>query len=481
MISKKFFKASFIYTVIGALPLVSSVVLLPFYTNFLNTSDFGLLALYIAFTMFIQILVNVNFDSALSLYYYDYYKTPQKLNELVSTVAISLILFGSVCSLFFIFSGNLIFDFISKDQTFSFFPYGIMSIVTAICNSFFRTYTSLLIIQEKVERFFWVNTLNFVLTVGISLVGLYMYQHTLIGPMWGRLLSGIGIFSTAAFFIYKEFGIHFKLEFIKKILPYSLPLLSYSLISWALSYADIYIINRYITVSDVGVFDFAIKCTLLIDFSLNALSSAIAPKLYSIWAKLKINHSTPEVNRYFNAFTAIIILTVALNIFIIPLGVPLIVRKTEYYEAFKFLPFIALSYVGRGLYMMYLNPIYFFKKTKLLPPLYLILAVIKIALSIFFIKLYGLWGAIIILLFIKIVEIFILTFAARKTFIFKFNKLKLIVLPIGYVVLVIILEQFTGIINPHLLHFISLLIAAFAVTWIYKNEIKVTALSLMKR
>lgn len=481
MISKKFFKASFIYTVIGTFPLLSSVILLPFYTNFLNTSDFGLLALYIAFTMFVQILVNVSFDSALVLYYYEYYDNRQKLNEFVSTIATALILLGGIFIILFSVFGNPLFALISKNTNFSFFPFGLMSVMTAICNSFFRTYTSLLIAQEKAESFFWLNTLNFVLTIAISLIGLYAYPHSLIGPMWGRFLSGIGIFVAAAYFLYKEFGFHFKTEFVKKVIPYCTPLLTFNIMSWVLASVDIYIINNFVTVSDVGVFDFAIKCTLLIEFSFNALSSAIAPKIYSIWAKTKINYSTMEVNRYFNAFTAIVIIIIAANIFILPIGVPLIVKKVGYYAAFQFIPFIAVSQVFKSLYMMYISPVYFFKKTKKLLFLYFVIAIIKISLSIVLIKFYGIWGAIAIILLVRTIEPIGLAIINKSIFSFKFNKIKIIFLPVAYMVLVILLEQFIPLFNADLIHFVSLLLVGGTIGWLYKNEIVITVQSLLKK
>ena len=54
MISKKFLQSSLLYTIAGAMPLASGFVLLFFYLNYLTVEQFGLLALYIAFTAFIQ-------------------------------------------------------------------------------------------------------------------------------------------------------------------------------------------------------------------------------------------------------------------------------------------------------------------------------------------------------------------------------------------------------------------------------------------
>ena len=215
MISKNFLKSSFIYTVIGALPLASSIILLPFYTNFLDTSDFGILAIYISFTFLIQIIVNFGFDVYIGIHFFEYKDNKEKLREYVGTVVVSLLVLGIFVTALSFLVGNFSFGILFQQKDITFFPYGFMSVLTAICNSFFKTYCSLLINQQSPVRFFWVNLFNFILTIAISLSGLYLYPHTLIGPMWGRLLSGVGIFLLALYFFATEFGLNFQTKLLK--------------------------------------------------------------------------------------------------------------------------------------------------------------------------------------------------------------------------------------------------------------------------
>ena len=65
MISKGFIRNSVIYTVAGMLPMASAVILLPFYLNYLPIEQYGQLALYLAFSMFVQIVATYSFDSSL--------------------------------------------------------------------------------------------------------------------------------------------------------------------------------------------------------------------------------------------------------------------------------------------------------------------------------------------------------------------------------------------------------------------------------
>ena len=79
MISKNLIKSSFIYTIIGALPLASAFFLLLFYTNYITKADYGAFVLYISFTLFVQILVNFGLDTYIGISYFEHKHDPDLL------------------------------------------------------------------------------------------------------------------------------------------------------------------------------------------------------------------------------------------------------------------------------------------------------------------------------------------------------------------------------------------------------------------
>jgi len=311
LISNKFIKSSFIYSVIGALPLASSVILLPFYTNYLTTEQFGLLALYIAFTGIIQIIANFGLDNFIGISYIDLKNDKKALKDIISTILSLLIFIGIFVLLILSLAGNTVFVYYSSltihQTTILFYPWGLFCVITGIFNGIFRTYINLLIFQERSTRFFWMNILNFTLTIGISLIILFNKPYSLEGPIYGRLLSGIGIFILAVYFFIKEFGISFKSKLLKEIILYCYPVLTYAILIWIVGNIDKYIFAAYLPTFDLALFDFAVKCTLFIEFLHNGLTASIYPKVLKIWKDLNIKHSTQEVNKYFNSISAIVI------------------------------------------------------------------------------------------------------------------------------------------------------------------------------
>lgn len=475
MLSKKFLKSSIIYTVSSALPLASAFFLLPFYTNWLSVPQFGQLALYISFTALIQILANFGLDTFVGISFFHFSHDYHELKRHIGAVSGYLVTLGILLSLLWLVIGVPLFKLVFGESGMLFYPYGIMSVFTAIFNCFFKTYTNLLINQQRPERFLWFNMANFTMTIAFSLAGLYVYPNTLIGPMWGRLLSGVGIFIIALVAFQKEFGINFSFSKIdlKKTYSFAFPVTLFFLLLWGASNIDRYIINAFLQPYDVAIFDFGVKCTLLIEFLLNGFSSSIAPKIYSIIKEKQLKETTPEINKYFSALSAITILIVPINYVFIPYLIPFIVNRTDYYQSFALLPILSLGFLSRTLYNLYLTPIYYFEKTKRLPYIFLKSTAIQIILTLFAIKYLGIIGAALTFMVSRYIQVYFLKRESQKFFKFKLNNQKMLVLPLAYSGLVLIVEYVIYYFKlPSVIRIGELLLAIVLVFYSYKQELK---------
>ncbi len=471
MISKNLIKSSLIYTIIGALPLASAFLLLIFYTNYLTTADYGAFVIYISFTGFVQILINLGLDAYIGVSYFESKHERATLRAKIGTITGYLLIWGLFIIALFSLLGNNLFNVIFQSKDIFFYPFGFMAVITAFCNSFFKTYTNLLINQEKPTRFAIVNMANFILTIGFSLTGLFMYPYTLIGPMWGRLLSGIGIFIIAFISLSKESAIKVKMgDELRQTLRFALPVLVFFLISWSISNIYPFIMKYFMTLQDVAIFGLAIQFTLLVEFVLNGMSNSVSPKIFGLIIDKQLTGSTPELNKYFSGFNAFALLIIPASTFFIPLILPLLISK-DYEASFIFLSALNIGFASRGLYNYFLAPIYLFKKTKVLPKIYLATAFLQIIISIFLIKQFGIWGAVAANLITKVIQNFFLYLAVRKFFTFDFNSFKFIWLPLIVTVTIIGSEYFISTNNLHIIRLLQMTFSYLLVYFFYKNEI----------
>jgi len=139
-----------------------------------------------------------------------------------------------------------------------------------------------------------------------------------------------------------------------------------------------------------------------------------------------------EINRYYNGFTVISLISLPLFILFLPYLIPLLVKNSDYFVSFNFFSILAMGYAITGLRTMYLLPVLYFKKTKILPRVYLYSAIIQIVSTVLAVKYMGLMGAVWVNFIIKLLQTFFLHIVTRKTFTLEFNHIKLLYLPMFF-------------------------------------------------
>ncbi len=454
---------------------MASVVLLIPYTENLSVSLYGEFAIYISFALLVQILMNFGIDTYLSVHYYDHKDDPAQLKKFLAEITGAIFIIGIVLTLLFLIAGDFLFSLVFQNESgsshISFFPYGLMSVVTAFFNAFYRTYVNLQVFGDKAIKYFWFAVFNFVVTVLISVIGIYVYPQTLIGPMWGRFLSGVLIFALSFYYVMKEFGVQFNTSVFPALRNYCLPVFIFSLLTWVLGYINNFILNHFASTADVGVYDFALKCTTIVEFAALGLLSSVNPQVYQIWKNKKLKESSKEENRYHHVFSMANMLIIALNILLLPFVIHLFVKNEGFYESIKYLPVLLVSFIFRGTFNLLMNPIYYFKKTNVLPRIFSISALIQIGSGILLVNYFGIWGAVWSYFLVKPIQLIFVWMESRKYFTFRFNSIKIIVMPLLYCIAVIFLFQFTSY-SLLIKNIAQMVFAVLLIFIVYRNEIK---------
>ncbi len=474
MISKQFFKSSLIYSLVGALPYTTGVILIPFFTDRLTPEQFGENALYLTFMYFIQVVSTFGLDTYIGINYFEHKDNKQRLREFIGTVLMILIVIATLLAFLMMIGGNLIFQLVfSNAGTMDFFPFGMITVFSALFNGVFRSYSSLLINQQRPERFFWLSLSNFILTLGVSIALLYLFPFTLYGPIVGRLIPALITGAISVVLILSEFGLTFRKDFLRGMWNFCSPMVIYAIMVWVVNYIDRYVIMHFMAdPTFVGIFDFAVKVTLGIDLVQIGLANTIHPKVYNIWKDDNLRESTPEVNRYYNGLTAITLLIIPAVVILVPLLVPIVVKKVIYYQAFAFLSILCLGFATRPWYYLFLAPLFYFKKTSVLPKVFFLSALFQVVVSSLLVWKFGLMGAVWSNFLVKPVQALLIWTESRKIFTFHFNSWKIIWLPLIFIVIVITCQFFTT--ENNLLWFAGaqLMLSAGLVWFTYRTELK---------
>lgn len=481
-ISKSFIKSSFIYSFIGALPLASSVLLLPFYGNssLLSTDDFGLLAIYIALSELVRILFSYSADNYLGINFIHNSETPSQRRKFIGTSALFLIIFGTGMALLFSLAGDFLFTFIFPGKDVNFYPYGLLSILTGLFTGIFKAYTALMIYRQRPNPYFWSNMLHFVLVISFSVTGLYLFPMSLDGPIWGRFLSSASTFIWAMIYFGRESRFEYSRSILKDLISYSTPLYIFYILTWVISNIDRYFILGILSEKDVAIFDFAVKITLIVELLQAGLSAAINPKVFQIWKK---NDSRPEgsveINKYFNGFTLINQISMPLLYVGVVFFIPFIVSNSDLYDSFLLLPVLFAGMVSRVWLLYLLTPIYYFKKTKVLPVIYAIVAVFQVFVTYFLIRNVGIEGAVWANFMSKIAQVVLVFLFVRKFYTFSVNPRKFIWYPVIYIVMLVATDVFMSGYNQYVIAAAQLVILVIIGFFMFRNELVPFAKSLL--
>ncbi|MFM7855497.1 MAG: lipopolysaccharide biosynthesis protein [Flammeovirgaceae bacterium] len=470
MISKGFFKSSVIYTLAGSLPMASAILLMPFYAKFLNTELFGLLSIYFAIALLIQILVSFSFDASIYVNYHERISSPQILARFLSSMFIFILMLSLCSGILFSLIGSYVFVYFFSYQL-PFFPFGILTISTGIFQAILKVNNSLLQVQEKSITFLATNLFSFALVTIFTLLGLKFFPNTLWGPIGGKLL---GVFVCAVWVlgsVHRKLGLYFDWKLLKPTFGFNLTSLVYQIQQWFINYFDRPLLLLLISASAVGYFDLAVKCLLAIDLVLTGLNATIYPKVIGKISKQEAKQSNVEINRYYHGLTAISIIMVVFSILLFPFIIDFFFDKPSFKEAIFIIPFVSTCYLLKPLRFYFVMPYTAIKYSKPFPWFYLVIMFAKVLMMISFVPKLGVLGATMAMIISQLIELLILYFGIRNRFQFRFNKIKMIFIPSVLLLLIVACELIIDRSYSLISHILYVAIAALLLTWVYRNEL----------
>jgi O-antigen/teichoic acid export membrane protein len=460
-----------IYTVAGALPVASGIILMPFYGE-LPPDVYGSLSIYFGFSLLVQILVTYSFDASIYLNFHEHKHDAKSLAVFVSSAFVFILLLSAAIGLVLALLGNFIFDRVYGVGQIPFLPFGVLSVATGIFQALFKVNNSLLQTEGKPTEYLWINLVSFSLIAVLTIAGLIVFPNTLWGPVGGKLLGTLISAIWILIGVFRKFGFHFNWKLLHPTFEFNNSSLIYQVQQWFINYYDRIIILTLVSKAAVGYYDIAIKFLLVVDFLLTGLNSTIYPKVLGKVHEQQNKSSTVEINRYYNGLTGVTILAVTGCILIIPPIITLFFNK-PYHAAIPFIPFAALVYLLRPLRLWVAMPYAALKYSKPLPYFYLLVASVKIGLLYWLVQLIGVWGAIVSTLVSYMVEILILYLGIKDKFLFKMNTLKLVVAPLLVGTCILVVEPWLTDIYKWFFHLIYLILGILILLWAYRNELNV--------
>jgi O-antigen/teichoic acid export membrane protein len=233
----------------------------------------------------------------------------------------------------------------------------------------------------------------------------------------------------------------------------------------------------------VAIFDLAARLTLLVNFLIDGLNSAIAPNVFSLMREPASERQVKELNKYCSAFNLVTLLAIPFNILMLPIILPLFINDVKYLEAFIYFGIICSGFAVRGITNLYMFPILFQKKTSRLILINGAAAAMQLGLGYVMVRYFKLYGAAYTLIAVKVALVIMAAWWCRDMWMAGFNKMKMVVLPASVILVIGVSELFISEYGMmmHLIHLAETILIVSMSYIIYRSEIADLYQNAMKK
>ncbi len=393
MKGKKVVTNSFIFIVTRLILKAFNFFLIPLYTSYLSTTDYGMTNIASSFTSTVIILISLNLSFAVSRYYAEYSGDSVKIKKLFGTIInISVLLSIVFCILAFILNKSILNVFFIG---FNFVPSYCIIIVSIPMQCVYSLYLDILCGMQDAKRSGIISILYCFINLLFTLYFLVNHRYGADGVFLSVAIS-YSIGAIWAFIdLYKRdlYVVCIDKTILKKILSYSIPIIPHSFSSSITQLLSKLFIGNVGTLSMVGLFGLAGHFGAIAETIQGGVSSAYQPWLYKELKEQKVGWKEQIKNIIPLLLWILGLLFIILSLF--SQEAILLMASASYSSAWMIVPLIVIIYTIKTPYYFYVAVLFFYKKSSRYVFIISIISnIINIFFSYFFIMYWGMFGSV---------------------------------------------------------------------------------------
>lgn len=364
-------------------------ILVPFYTNVFSPDEFGIQSYIYAFLAFANIVYIYGMDAAFMKYATDGDNDKEKV---FSTGYLFVTITSVIFSIFLIIGHSWIAQ--STDLTeYSYIFYyviGILFLDTATLIPF-----SDLRLERKAGKFAAIKILNILINVSLNFILILGYGYGIEAIFISNFAASLFSFLVLIPQIVSQINLVIEKSILKKMLFFGLTYLPASVASMIVQVVDVPIMRELTNESTLGIYRANYKLGIFMMLFVSMFHYAWQPFFLTNAKEENAKQIFSKVLSLFLIFTSF--LWIVLSLFIDDLasikfwhGRSLI--GSEYLEGTFIIPVILLAYIFHGLYINFIAGIYLEEKTKYLPIITGVGAVLNIISNLILVPIIGIMG-----------------------------------------------------------------------------------------
>jgi O-antigen/teichoic acid export membrane protein len=339
---------SMIYGIGGIASRVIAIFLLPIYTGYLTTGDYGVVAVLIAAEAVAVIFLRAGVQSAFFRFYFD---SPDPLRK--RTVVRTAFWYTMTASTVGLVLGQVFAPQIASGLAID--P-GQVNLVRAACvllwaDMNYQQQTALFRVEERSKSYVIASLSNVLITISSTIVLVVVLQKGALGLIVGNFTGTLCVYFALLLYRARLLGFEFDRGLYKAMEHFGLPLIPSALALWATRFIDRFFLNHYLGKDAVGVYSFGVTIASALVLIVTAFQLAWPAFGYSISDDREARHTYSYVLTYY-----LLVMTwaaVALSL-LAPWIAQVLARKPSYLPGSRFVPLLVFGSVALAGYSVVL-------------------------------------------------------------------------------------------------------------------------------
>ena len=366
-----------------------SFVLIPVYTRYLTTEEYGILVLFLLLQAILSRFYDLGLTNSVGRFFFDFPEGSASagLDEMVSTAVVFLLVYALVLSSLLVLVAPQVAELLVGDSGLA--PLARVMAVTLLFEAIAVPALTLLRMEERSGLWVAISLLR---VVGSLCLNIYLVVFRGLG-VFGILLS-YAVISAAVFLLtsvprFRRMRLTFNPEVLRRLLAFGVPFLPVLLGILVIDLSDRYVLQWFRSTEEVGVYSLGYKFGQIMMLAVSAFSMGWAPLRFRIYER----EDAPELYRRICTLFAggAAFLLVGLSVY--GHEVVWVATTPEYFSAARIIPFAGAGYILYGLHLIATTGMGVTKKTRGLPLAVLFAAGLNLLGNLLLIPPFGMMGA----------------------------------------------------------------------------------------
>lgn len=384
--SSKLVKNTFIYALGDIFPKLFSLITFPILTTYLLPSEYGIVNYVNTIDTFITAIGLLSLNTYYLVYYFRVGDEDEQ-KKLLGNLSLFIIGINVGLSLLLYIVGPLLFHTWGSEV--EFYPYIAIGVATTFCNIVTVLPSALYRVQERPLPLTILNVIKGLLIMGLTLIAVIYYKADALSVLWSRFIIS-ALFAVVFLYITCKNSI-FRFNRVQLLegLKFSLPLVPGTIAFYLYSIFDRVLIEKYLTLTELGIYSTASTLALLLNIISNGAYKAFEPFFFKTFG----SDNFVSVFQKVRDMLLFVVLIGGICLSVFSREFFIYFSSEKYDTAYLYVPIIVIGAIASAIGQMYTTVLTAQGRTKTNALITVAGAIISITLNTIFLRFVGIWAA----------------------------------------------------------------------------------------